>query len=968
MKAAEMFTAAKLKGSIANAGAFTILAFCAVWMGGQSVADELIYRNDFSTRESARPIPAYNIVREAQPYATEQIEKLCFIPEFSTGYQTANAADLAKRESYYAKAVGTGNDRPGYDGWYSPYFQTTSPTQYKLFPTILNVDADPCFTFYTDLANASLLGTLIHPFHNRFTNGQIRVQVDMRPPETWIDKNKTLYFRVFPVYEKYMDPIAWDGNQQLESLPGRAGFTGPNSSSSSYTPSHTFCRIFGSSRAQLGYSFDASAIRDWYRFITIYDLDAGIVTGKVYRLSNVGHPTLETDEAEVGFEHSKSRPGEALSLPALTDETGGVAGIAINAYGYFHTTATTTNKVLLDNIRLSWKPTGSSDFDVFYENDFSNRWYKTVCANRRGTQARGTTPQTTYTNLNSTITQKALPNPSGNSYSTNGLVPAISASPSAAQPVGFDGWRRLPYMDENVAYCCNTTSGGNSLDSGFATNYLAFGHSESFHTPACALIANRIGDTYTSGKVHLSVDARLPTAETIKFTADRLRMAVGLGSAGLYTASRAALAGNLVAGVGYRRTLGEGATNHVPYVLAPAMGADVTCAYETAYTEPTTPYIYRLEIVADLDARTYGVTVTPLSALGVDSSFMPTEAPIYSKTGLPFASSVTDIGTFYLYGFGSFHSGNIEQNVKWRVTFDNIRIWHQAAGAAAETLVYFNDFKRRTYASESATVARATGYIADLYDNDDGVDHWLRRDWAGEEGYWASATVREDAGNRFLALGRELEQGCRVQVSHTFGTYLRRGFRFSFDIRPPAAWRVGAGGFATVSFGDAQMEQTQVAESIFNAHRQIAFGLRDSTDGLATFCQWYRVGMEPVAYTAAGGVMTAVPLASASAISNDHWYRFAGQVDMADGTYSVKLLDMGAAHPVESSVPVATVGAAEGLSFLNDLAVDEGIGAFNIEAYGMGGVIGNAGMDEDNVLIDNIQVQRITFGTTVIFR
>ena len=529
-------------------------------------------------------------------------------------------------------------------------------------------------------------------------------------------------------------------------------------------------------------------------------------------------------------------------------------------------------------------------------------------------------------------------------------------------------------MDGNTAYCCNTASTGSQFDTGAGTNYLAFGNSKAF-VPACGLLANRIGETYTSGKVHLSVDARIPTiydpgttpSALVSYIADSLRAAVGLGSTALYSSPRASLAANLVAGCGYLRTEAGASTNHVPYVLAPTSDSTVQYAYETSYTEPTVPYLYRMEIVADLDTRTYDVSVTPLAEKGIDSSFVPTESPIFTKTGVAFASDATDIGTFYLYGFGSRPLAGVNYSTTVRVTFDNIRIWRQATGAVNETLVYFNDFRTRTRtpSGESQQVQRAVGYLADQYDREDGQDHWMRRSVTGDEGYWATATVRDDNGNQFLALGREIEGGERVQVAHTLGSSVKRPFRFKVDIRPPAAWRVEKDGMVLVSLGSTQMDQTQTTEANFNAYRQMAFGFCDAPGD--SYCTWYRTEMQPVAYTVENGVETAVPLCEPSAISNDHWYRFSVSVDPSEGQSNVNVHDLGTAHPTVGSGDAALVGSARNLHFLNDSVAGEGIGAFNIHAYGMGGVVGEAGVDADNVLIDNI-IATPKIGTTLTIR
>ena len=962
----------KLAKTFELRGAGTLAALFVCCFALSAGAETVIYQNDFTTRESAQPIPAYGVVYEAQPYALEK-SMLCFLPEATTGFKGNDAvakARMALRESYTYSDV-TGINRPNYDGWFTPYFITAGSSQNKIWPTLVKDNDNPTFTWYRSNTTA-YYGVALHPIHNVFTNGLLKMQVDMYAPDTWIDKTKLYYVRAFPVSEKYMDIRAWNGNNSVADVPGRFGLVSANNAGDNYYNDSYFTRVYNSTSSQIGYSGRTNEGRKWVRFMMTYDLDNSTVTGRVYTLNaSVGHPTFATNEKTSGTASTYWKGN--TSCPIVSAASGGVAGIGIDGYGSFHNASTTTNKVLVDNIRLSWKAPGASDFEVFYENDFSNRWYKTICAASHGTTA-SYAPATVVTNDSSTLTMDSLWMPSMNTFATNNIVPALSSSPSAVQPIGFDGWRRLPYMDGNTAYCCNTASLGSKHDTGTGTNYLAFGSSKPF-VPASALLANRIGETYTSGKVHLSVDARIPTiydpgttpSTLVSYIADSLRAAVGLGSTALYSSPRASLAANLVAGCGYLRTEAGTSTNHVPYVLAPVSGSTVQYAYETTYTEPTVPYLYRMEIVADLDPRKYDVSVTPLAEKGIDSSFVPTESPIFTKTGVDFASSATDIGTFYLYGFGSRPSAGVNYSTIVRVTFDNIRIWRQETGAASEKLVYFNDFKTRTRTPSGAgSIPRAVGFVADQYDIENGQDNWVRRSVASAAGYWATATIRDDNGNQFLALGREIEGGERVQVANTLGTAVKRPFRFSIDIRPPAAWRVTTGGMAIVSLGDAQLGQTQVAESIFNTYRQMAFGFCDVPGD--SYCTWYRTGMQPVAYTVENGVESAIPLCTSSAISNDHWYRFKVSVSPEEGKYSVRLYDMGTAHPTMSGSASATlVGSASDLSFLNNLASGDGISAFNIHANGMGGALGETGVDADNVLIDNIIVTP-RIGTTLTIR
>ena len=957
-----------------------VACVCALY--GVACADLAIYSNDFSVRTSSSPIPAYGVAHKAQAYPTgfQYFSGIAFVPEYLTGYPSTNVDSaflVTQQYSYYAKPPHESDcDRPNYDGWVTPFFRPlTGGSQYKLHPTVRNDDGNNAFAWFHAHPSNVRAGFVLQSLHNTFTSGVLRIQVDMRPPRRWISYTGKDFFscRVFPVYGKYMDPMAMDGNGPdclqpnkacIKLTPGSFGVT--SGTSTDHEPNQTFLRMIYTKEdgentwKNFGYSYlSDTANTNWVRFVVSYDLDRAKHSGAAYFFGDdVSHPTFDTEPSATAYGSYTD-----LDFPAMTDEDGGISGLGIMGNGVFGQTAVTTNKVYVDNFRLSWKAPGAADFETFYENDFSNRWYKTLCDVNRGVASSGYAPATVCTNVidSSTFPLYAQMKPSVNYITTNNYVPAVSALPSASQPVGYDGWRRLPIADGATAYFGAFYAGGSQYDritnadgsliQGEGEGMATFGSSNK--SSKYAVVANPIGETYTSGKVRLSVDMRLPLlTEPPTFVAGLMRAAVGLGSTTLYSAPRADLAANIVAGCGYVRTLNGTVTNHVPYAMAPSTSSTLEYALETSFTEPQTAYWYRMEVAVDLDSRTYATTVTPLSPISVDSGFTPTNGPIYAKTGLPLASTATDVGTVYLRGFG-YESGLSLQWMKGRVCFDNICVWRQATGAEAETLVYLNDFLKRTRNSTGEPTAynRAVGYVANIYDMDDGPDHWIRRSVVGDEGFWATATVRDDGGNQFLALGRELESGSRVQVGHTFGESIARPFRFSIDVRPPSGWRKN-GGFAEVSLGTAVMEQTEVSESIFNAGRLAGFGFMDVAG--SSECPWVRPYMLPVARTVIDGVETNVALCAASAIATDHWYRFKVTVRPQDGVYGIRLYDMGTAHPVASSPAGALIGSEDGLAFVNELPAGEGVSAFNLHAYGVGGVLGEAGVDADNVMIDNI--------------
>ena len=80
---------------------------------------------------------------------------------------------------------------------------------YKLTPYLLSDGGDVCFAWLYGTATRRA-GVVLNSLHNEFTNGQLRIQVDMRAPESWA--GGYAFVRVFPVFDKYMDILAWDGS------------------------------------------------------------------------------------------------------------------------------------------------------------------------------------------------------------------------------------------------------------------------------------------------------------------------------------------------------------------------------------------------------------------------------------------------------------------------------------------------------------------------------------------------------------------------------------------------------------------------------------------------------------------------------------------------------------------------------------------------------------------------------------
>ena len=910
---------------------------------------EVIYENDFTTRTSKEPIPAYGVRQESQPYPTKSAF-LCTRPSGNAG--TYDAASLA---TYFNEGAGSsGFSRPGVDGWFMPYFNNIQ----KLVPRYLTPAGSegladtPVFTWSYGVSTENRTGYVIQSLHNEFTNGQLRIQVDLKAPIRWA--KKSAWFKVFPVYRKYMDILVWN-NSPCDMLvtPGKFGFraTGGNAASDLLKtfPQYYDSRNDSGSTTQCGNNYSPD-YNYWYRFVVTYDLDAKTFFGDLYKLDSIlngGCPTLETATPAtptVSFGHSgDTRTVEAFMTNPST-ETGGIAGLGIAGYGNFTAAKSdglgcTTNKVFADNFRLSWKAPGAEDFEVFYENDFSNRWYKTLCASVRAATGAYSASVATVAETNSF---------SGYTATTSMDVSRIvrtTENTTSAQAIGLDGWRKLPFYAKMNGNPAVVAYGGNPTNDvgGTGGNMLAYGDQS-----GVSRLVQTLGTSFSSGSVRIVADARLPwggnlTTE-LPATVKR-RLGIGLGSAALYDTDRANVPANLAGGVGYERLAATGACLHKPFTIVSGGGSNGEPAinYLDPYTAPESNSWYRIEVTANLGTKKYDVSVTPLGAASVTADDAATESPIFSATGLDFAANVSDIGSFYLcaYGYGSGANNSTGQNMNNRVCWDNIRVYHDA------DLVYENDFTTRTRCI--AAVSRETGDLAALQSNlDGGQDHWVRRDYTGAAGFDARATVRDDNGNQFLALGRSGEEGRTILVGNELGASVKRPFRFVADIRPPTQWSAKSGN-VKIALGDSQMVQTETPESVYGAHRLVSFGFDGTNTANATACPYYFKGCK-----AKIGDTTLD-----TAIDETHWYRFLVKADPDAGTYDVRLYDMGTAHPTAEMAGGTLVATATGIAFENALAVGEGVSTIHIAGDGLSGAVGSLGIDPAHALVDNLKLSDI---------
>ena len=969
----------------------------------------VIYRNDFTTRESAKAIPRVGETYEATPYPAknsllhaylgEGQFKLYARPEFTP----AGIWTYPDFSALYC--VNAGDSRPSYDGWFQPNFTkgiaTSADALYRQRSGLYMDGDNPCFYFWYSTTTAKR-GYAFHSLHNVFTNGLLKIQVDMRAPQWWATTSRQ--FWCYPVYDKFMNIEAWAGTDYSSSdSPGKFGMRSGGGNLQRTYPQYYDARQSLSGTTQKGNNYSGSGTSEkhmyWYRWEVTYDLDNAKFFGKLSRIlewmdysdwtngttfterTRAIHPTFDTEFTSYSsFTNAlwvgcTTNANGTLStdMASWWQEKGGISGIGFYVGATGGSSGLTligqtvnTNKVFADNLRVSWKAPGAEDFVVCYEDDFSNRFYR-VLSPRTASETGSYSVETQVVDYVADSFTGYVAGDDKSAYEAgyddlDFLGKAKSPYGTTLQPVGVDDWRRLvPYTSSPTARPWIRTG----YDSGAGGHVMEIGANGTF-----ACIAQTLMTNIVSGKVRIVADAHLPNIKVDMSVLDntRDRMAIGLGTPALYTSLTADMAANTLASAGIYREVVNGTeideetgeqtavklTNDVVFVRdAENTVRDVTLAEGVGI--PRNAW-YRLELVADVEARTYDMSITPLGTLSVGQDFVPTNDVLYAESGIPFYGSNTGgIGTFYLWGYG--YGGTPGSSKSWRTCFDNIQVWNIVTNGVTTVtnLVYSNDFGTRLRFLSNAR--RAGGRLAYQYDRDDGQDHWIRQNGTGPGHGGCTATVRDDDGNQFLSLGRESGDGHQTRYTTSLGQSVDRGFvTITADVRPPEYWFGRAGGNVTLSLGNKLMEQSQVKN--FSAGHLLQFGFRDSTSsgngGRYSDIRPF-VLCSPDGMAVGTGTGAYEYLGDAVSGSAKKWYRFIIKANMDTSTFDTAVYDMGTAHPEPGSAHGAQIGSVTGLSLMNP--PDDGLSSLDVSCYGVTSTLGETGVDPLHALIDNITVK-----------
>ncbi len=550
--------------AIAALGAATALAVATPSFGG------VIYQNDFSTRISKRPVP------------TGDWQELAY-----------HAGPLARDYGGTWTDMGTpyADGSQIQDGWALANLAGTPSQNYVMAPACVASDGGNLF-FMQQGQGATRTSLATHPIGNDFTNGTLRISVDMRAPAAWPANGAGA--RVMPLFKSQMNALNWGA---LYETPAAFGMIWRENKSATVPFLLTGWNDESSAK---GWDLSETAMgQNWHRLVLVVNLDAQRIGCSVYNLGPA-HPTPETTGTPVA---SVEGPDYCFYRP-LTAARGAVSGIGIYTSMTSASTDDAANSACFDNLLVEWKAPGTSEFLPCYENDFATRRVRTICP--AGTTSYAYAATTIHANDEFT------------GYEARQLVPDSDTSLKNVrpQPTGVDNWRRINDDGQGKAEIVDSP-----------TRCLRM--MKDLNAFVC--VSQPLGEEIASGKVRLSANVRLP--DKWRNLSTRCSLIV-LGTKSYASTLHQNLSQGHVGQVGIG---GTADTDFRPrYAEGGAQYGSATC---------TASSWYQLVQTADIDNQTYDYTLYAIVNGTIQTN------PVFSVTGKPFANTVDSIGSFALMGY-----------------------------------------------------------------------------------------------------------------------------------------------------------------------------------------------------------------------------------------------------------------------------------------------------------------------------
>jgi len=794
------------------------------------------------------------------------------------------------------------NENP-FQGGTSTDFQDNWIKAQPAFASVVNTDGNPEAVCYAQSGKAQNI-VAMHRLGNTFTSGIVRVQCDMKTPATWLS-NGSRSIRLLVGDSNFFSPWT-DGSIFLQYLAGGAGL------SMTASGAYRFF-LYGYVTADLNngaYATDPLPQGGkWYRAVITANLDTMKYDAALYNMG-AAHPMLDA-ETPAAAEWSVNGTDFWCVTKGQASAFKGISAVGIAAYSAGGTLEQSDNHARFDNLRV-WH-----DGVECYVNDFASR--------RARNLSEGTMTATYH--APTALATNAYPYVEGTT-----LTAPLNTSIDR-QPIQFDGWRRLNKLEQSTLIPYVTPY----------TNNMAL----RFVGRANGIAVQPLGQTLTGGKVRMTADIRITsfyTEQTTSYT-DIL-----LGGDLLYTGSNNGNAYNdgqfarVGVTAGQNGTDANGNPKRVPRWASSDDGqgtnrkmyyADSGAATENKW--------FRMEILADLEARTYDFTIYEMCAATNSPAINDAAgAVLFSKTGVKCYQPQTSISTI---GISQYQGGSY---------FDNLRVWHKPAGASAERLVYSNSFSMRTlYGIDSVEES----LVGRLERDPVGIDGWTRQ-FKGGEGF---ALV----GGENPALGPgSVGERSNFIVHDLGGLYDRGKVTVQFDARVPGRWGKADGGLVWVWLGGDRYHEGNLYGGSSGSEyfaNWVACGAGLSITGGA----WTNSTFVTFSGDGAGGgsqvtIGTAAP---------GHWYRFVMNSNLAASMSDIEVFEMGTAQPtLATATPTGgAVATFASVPFRRANAALGGVSCIGVQAKQ---VTAGSPLDPTDyrLLIDNIRVSYAPNGLMIMFR
>ena len=845
-----------------------------------------IYRNDFSTRTSATALPGDRWMS----YNYDPGTTLYYNYQYAGGATTSNLWE--KSDEYQ-------------DAWVRAWMDDATmqyPSGFALATDSVHGSSDNYFALFRSSSSRS--GCAIQPLHNEFTNGMLRLEVDIRRPAAWGPENDAHVARVALVYRKRMANPIWGVGLMSTEYPLMFGARLKKGESKNRLVLHYRNSSNQQKDLEVGSGDDYVCNENWYRWRVYVNLDEQRSNFYIWDAGPdqpTGRNTLADDTAD-----RKVTTTGYLFCSRMTAETGGISGIALNAYRFLTGTGANlavTNAPCYDNIHIAWKAPGSSEYVPFYENDFSTRRYRRI----QPTPAAAVTyPVDAGISTEDNFTSYAV------ATNREEKSPTYLVN-SATGLLGMDNWIRL---NSGGTFCVidSNTNGKNELR---------------VSGGGAGVIAQTLGETIVSCKVRISGDVRLPT----QWNGNDARICLALCCPDYWSLSDPDRFSERTAG--YGAIVGESKDEFCPAYLPPS---GTLVSTKDASVACTGKYWYRMVMTADLDAKTYDYELYEIgaSAGAINRTDVPS-TPIYATNGIAFRNDISSIGAFGLY--------TTQPGTNWNnyVLWDNLQVWKNwNSSAGTGTLIYANDFNTRT-----RYITREKTELVHGVNTGVGVDCWEqvnRRD--GTAWIFGSA-------NRFLSL--KAPEASSLYMTQPLPFEVPNGVRVTFrvDVRPPCWWlRDGA---LNIYLGDDSMGQYSYPNGNPLRESVMMFGLNGSGASLGRYTNsLFRV-------------QNGNTFPTYEATKSDHWYRLEGTTLAGSDSWKFRAYDMGTAHPEIGAPAGPLVAVHDGLARRGSGATS-GISAIAITAGGVSSRDPWELYDRGRVLLDNLVVTVAPSGTYIIVR